>query len=150
MTETDPNNIDTGSPFTGDWQRLWFSLTRRAWTSLAIVPNEPDIDATGIANGLNGVGHRHGARPVQIVSAIGTRLEDVERLIQLIRSMTDDGDLVLVPVDPLVSNPASIHIIRAVSGAILVAKLRDSHLSTARKTVQAIGVERVFGSVVLG
>ena len=135
--------------FDGDWTRLWFSLVG-PWASLAVVPTDAGVDPTPIADGLASVGRRSGTRPVRVVNACAVRLEDVERVVQSVNAMTDAGDLVLVTVDSLAGNPAALPIIRATSGALLVARIPDSYLSSARHTVQAIGKNRIVGSVLLG
>jgi hypothetical protein len=145
----DDQDSSTGPAFDGDWQRLWFSLTR-PWTSLAVVPADPETPAWTVAEGLLAVGRRSGKRAVHLLNATDARLEDIESVIEAVNAMTHRGDLVLVAVNPIASHPASLPIIRATSAALLVVRLADSHLADARNTVRAIGQDRVLGSVVLG
>jgi hypothetical protein len=146
----DETSDQAGLAFKGDWHRLWFSLTERPWTALAIVPDEPGFEVAPIAEGLVVVAERHGGRSVRFVNAVGTKLEDVEKTVASIQALIDDGNYVLVGVDSIDANPSALHIIRAVSGALLVVRIPASYVSAARSTVEAIGPERVFGSVVLG
>jgi hypothetical protein len=103
-----------------------------------------------VAEGLVAVGRQQGVRPVRLVDGVGIRLDDVPRVIDAISGMTARGELVVVSLDPLVQNPAAVSIIRATTGALLVVRMGESRLSSARSTVQAIGQERILGSIVLG
>jgi hypothetical protein len=138
------------TPSDSDWQRLWFAMLTKSWSSVAVVPTEPGIDVGRVAEGLVAVGSRHGAKPVHLLKGIGIRLTDVQSVVDLLNTMTDRGGLVVVPVDPIAENPAAVPLIRAATGAILISRLGASRLSQARDTVRVIGKERIMGSVVLG
>ena len=133
-----------------DWQRLWFATIRKPWTSLAIVPADSGIRVDQMAEALVAVGRQHGARPVRLLSAVGASPGDVQKLIESISTMTSRGDCVVIPVDPIAQNPTAAPIVAATSGALLVVRVGASRLSSARSAVDAIGSERVLGSIVLG
>jgi hypothetical protein len=146
-------NADMGATPASDaeWQRLWLAITRKPWTSLAVVPADSGIRTDDLAETLVAVGRQHGARrPVRVLSAVGARLGDVQQLIESVRQLTSRGDCVVIALDPFGENPAAIPIAGATSGVLLVVRIGTSRLSSARRVAEAIGPERLLGSVVLG
>lgn len=132
-----------------DWQRLWFAARQRAWSSLAIIPNEPGVDAHWIAESLVATGRVHGERPVSLLNAVGAQLDGVHQLIDALGTMTARGEWVIVPVDPIAQNPSAVPIVQATSAALLVVRLGESLLASARTAIETVGRERFLGSVVL-
>ena len=133
-----------------DWQRLWFATRERQWTSLAIIPSDSGIDARRIAESLVETGRIHGERPVSLLSGVGVQLAGVHQIVDSIGEMNARGDWVVVPVDPISDNPSAVPIVHAASTALLVVRLGESLLGSARATIEIIGRERFLGSVVLG
>ena len=69
----------------------------------------------------------------------------MDRLIEMIegKSAQANGET------PGALNPAAIPIARATSAALLVVRVGESRLAAARSTIEAVGRERLLGSVVL-
>jgi hypothetical protein len=133
-----------------DWQRLWFSTRQRAWSSLAIIPNDEGVEVGVVAETLVATGQLHGERPVRLLDAKGAQLGDVHRLIDALGEMTGRGDWVIVPVDAIAQNPSAVPIVQATSAALLVVRLGESLLTPARHAIDVVGRERFLGSIVLG
>jgi hypothetical protein len=72
----------------------------------------------------------------------------VQRIVAAIK-LASDADAMIVVVDPIAQNPAALHIVRSTSGVLLVARIGDSRLASARSTVNAVGRDRMLGSVAL-
>jgi hypothetical protein len=132
-----------------DWQRLWFATRQQAWSSLAIIPSDGGIDAGDVAESLAATGRLLGERPVNLINATGIQLADVHQLIESLGAMTGRGDCVIVPVDAIAENPGAIPIVRATSAAVLVVRLGESLIDSARSAIELVGRERFLGSVVL-
>jgi hypothetical protein len=132
-----------------DWQRLWFATRERQWTSLAIIPSDRSIDIRRIAESLVETGRIHGERPITLLSGVGVQLAGVHQIVDSIGAMTTRGDWLVVPVDPITDNPSAVPIVHATSAALLVVRLGESLLGSARATLEAVGRERFLGSVVL-
>jgi hypothetical protein len=64
--------------------------------------------------------------------------------------MTSRGECVVVPVDPISENPSAIPVLQATSAGLLVVRLGESHLGSARNIIEIAGRERLLGSIVLG
>jgi hypothetical protein len=132
------------------WQRLWFATLESPWTSLAIVPSDPGIDTTVIAESFAAAGRCHGARSVQIVNGVGAAVSNVEALGASVAAGAARGDLVVVPVDAIDENSAAIPLIRICSAVLLAVRIGDSRVASAKAVVEIAGAVRVVGSVVIG
>ena len=132
-----------------DWQTLWFATRRTAWSSLAIIPSDVGVDASAIAVQLAATGQLHGERPVSLMNAQGIGLGDIQPFIDRLRELTGRGERVLVVLDPLPHNPGGLPIARAASHALLVVRLGWSLMGSARSAIEALGRERLLGSVVV-
>jgi hypothetical protein len=132
-----------------DWQRIWFSARHRDWSSLALVPSDGTVDVNRMADMLATTGRLHAERPVSVVAATGVQLEAVQQIVDSIAKITNHGERVIVPVDPVADNPAAIHVLRACSAAVLVVRLGESLLAAAETTIEIVDREKFIGGVVL-
>jgi hypothetical protein len=137
-------------PDHGDWERLWFATRQKAWSSLAIIPGDRGLETGSIAESLVATGRVHGERPVSLLNARGVQLGGVHHLVDTLGAMIARGEWVIVPVDPIADNPNAIPIVQATSAALLVVRLGESRLASARGAIEAVGRGRFLGSVVLG
>jgi hypothetical protein len=132
-----------------EWQRIWFSSRHRNWTSLALVPSDADVDIESMAEMLATTGRLHGERPVSVVNATGVQLESVRHIVDSIAAIVSRNENVIVPVDPVADNPASVAILRACSDALLVVRLGESLLTAAQNTIDIVERDRFLGGIVL-
>ncbi len=132
-----------------EWETLWFSTRRTPWSSLAIVPNDEAVNVERVAEALAATGRLLGERPVSLLNGGGVNLSEVQPFIDALAEKTARGEWVIVTVDPILQNPSSIPIARATSHALLVVKLGESLLPTAKNAIKAIGRERLIGSIAL-
>jgi hypothetical protein len=132
-----------------DWQRIWISTRQTNWSSLAIIPSDASVEVGGVAETLAETGRLYGERPVSLLNAKGTQLENIRQLLDTLNTMTGHGDWVIVEVDPIAENPSSVPIIQATSAALLVVRLGESLLSSARSAIEVIGRAQFLGSIVL-
>lgn len=132
-----------------DWQRIWLSAREKDWSSLVLIPNEGSVDVVRCAEMLAATGRVHGERPVQVVNATGVQLGSIQETVDSITETTRRGDRVIVAVDPIADNPASIAIVRASPAALLLVRLEESLVASARNTIDTVGRDRLLGSIVL-
>jgi hypothetical protein len=132
-----------------DWQRIWFSARHRDWSSLALVPSDGSVDVNRMADMLATTGRLHAERPVSVVNATGMNLEAVQQIVDSIAKITNHGERVIVPVDPVADNPAAIAILRCCSAAVLVVSLGQSLVAAAETTIEIVDREKFIGGVVL-
>ena len=123
-------------------------MIERHWTSLALVPVDDNVPVNYLAEILCALGRQHAEREVHLVDARGTRLAGVELVVNRITLLGETARVISV-VDPLSQNPASLHIVRSMSAILLIARVGQSRLATAKETAVAIGPERIIGTVAL-
>jgi hypothetical protein len=132
-----------------DWQRLWLSTREQAWSSLAIIPSDGSVDVERVAESLAATGRLHGEKPVSLLNAKGVQFGNMRQLLDTLSAMTGRGDWVIVPVDPIAENPSSVPIVQAASAALLVVRLGESLLASARSAIDVVGRAKFIGSIVL-
>jgi hypothetical protein len=135
--------------FDNDWQRIWLSTRQQNWSSLALIPSDSDVEVTGVAESLAATGRQYGERPVSLLNAKGTQLANIRQLLDTLSTMTGRGDWVIVQVDPIGENPSSVPIVQATSASLLVVRLGESLLGSARAAIEVIGRAHFIGSIVL-
>jgi hypothetical protein len=85
-----------------------------------------------------------------LLSGIGVRPNDVQSLLSAVREASVRNGALVVACDGLHVNPASLPLARACTGVLLVVRLGESRLDSARKTVESIGRNRIIASITLG
>src|SRR5262245_60228787 len=134
----------------GEWQRLWYQLQSTSWSSLALVPTDATINVTRVAEALVAVGRRQGNSSMTLLSGVGVRPNDVQSLLSSVREASLRHGRLVVACDGLQVNPAALPLARACTGLLLVVRLGESRLDSARKTVESIGRNRIIASITLG
>ena len=129
------------------YQELWFELRSWSWKSLALVPTTPGASELDIAERLVVVGVSNTNRRLSLISAEGAEVGDTDRIIAMIRAAEARGDRAIVAVDALIDTPAAAPIVRAVNGAVLVARLGRTMRADLERTVTMTGRNRIVGVV---
>jgi hypothetical protein len=142
-------------------QELWFSLTRLQWKTLALVPAHEGGTVLPLTKELAALGGVFRAA-VTVHDAADLTLESVATLALSLQgsssAWTSGGPhnlrigapvdaRTLVALGPLLSNPLGIPVCLAVDGVLLVVESGVTTHSSARRTLELVGRERVIGSV---
>jgi hypothetical protein len=136
--------------FSRELQSLWFALAARSWSALAIVPAPGVSGASRVANGLYQIGRRTTVdRPVAILDATHASVEQVPGFSDALGSRVAKGERVLVALDQLEENPASLALASRCDAALLCLTLGASDVKSARETIERCGRTRFLGSAVL-
>ena len=138
---------DAGRGPEGDWQRLWFWLRTKNWSPLAVVPTDPGMDAFAVAETLVAVGHANGAPGLTLLNVRGVRMKDVQPVLETVESAKHRGGMVVVVCDAVDASAATLPIVRAASAVLLLVRFGESRLDSAKKSVDAIGRDRVLASI---
>lgn len=69
----------------GQFEELWFTLARRRWNSIVLVPTDPGGSAAGIGKSLAEVGTRLGDIPVTAISVSSLEYDSALALVDLQR-----------------------------------------------------------------
>jgi hypothetical protein len=140
----------SASPVAEEWPQLWFSASERHWSSLVIVPAAPDSAAAlFVANALVESARLYSEGEVTLVNGIGSGHAAANEIVSSLRAQALRGNQSIVAVDCPLTSHAAIHIARAADAAILLVPLGATKLDGARKVMEAIGADRLIGSVTL-
>lgn len=141
-TDAAPRNAD-------QWQRLWFALQTTPWNSVAVVCVD-GAKAVPVANAIQSVGQRASRAPVKLVSAAGLPMRDAIAVVDAITAAAEQQALVITPCDSPLLNPASIPVLEAVDGVVLVVELGGPTMDVLKRTLDAIGHHKVRATVTIG
>ena len=139
----------TSSSKSSSWQRIWFAIRQHPWASLALVSTHDNIDIVAVAEALAATGRQVGERPVTVKDATGVEMGSVQTVIESVNVAKDGHEWMLVPVDPIARNAASIAVARAASAAVLVIRRGESLMTDAQSTLDDIGRDRFVGTIIV-
>jgi hypothetical protein len=140
-------------------QELWWTLMRRNWRSLAIVPTEPGISALAFANEFASIGKAMRGTTVSVVNGENLDLARAAPLFALLldqlptQSATSSGTTetrTVVVLDAVVTNPLSVQLAQSADGVLLIVNVGASTTTSVETTVRLLGRERVLGAVMVG
>jgi len=135
-------------------QQLWFSLQRFDWSSVVLLPADPDTSAFELARALHEVGRLTMGERLRLLDGRGL---EISATAPMILDMSGAGPVrpagiewsekVLVVVDSVVSNPSSIPIALAADAVVLCLALGKTSLAAARETMKLVGPQRFIGCI---
>jgi len=129
---------------------LWTVLCRmRPWRSLALCPVEKGSSALITAKAITEAANQMRSTPLQLLNAEGVEPREVEQRIRELHNMVERGELVMVVLDPVISNPAAIPIAAAADAAVLCVPLFRTGFGPAKRTVELVGKDRFLGTITL-
>ncbi len=135
-----------------EWQRLWLTIDKLSWQTLALVPAGDGATADftlGLAVNLSRIGMTHLGRPIQVADATEVALNQMSGFLGDVRAYTDAGDRLLVALPPVNKSPTTAAIAKATDAAILCVLLEHMSSAQAKQTIKAIGPSRFLGTVVI-
>jgi hypothetical protein len=140
----------TDGAFSRELQNLWFALAARTWSALAVVPAAGATGAPRVAEALVQIGRRTTVdRTVALLDATHASVDQVPALTDELASRLSQGQRVVLAIDPLEENPASLALTSRCDAAVLCVTLGESDAKSARETIERCGRARFVGSVVL-
>lgn len=138
----------------GEYEGLWFTLSRIAWRSLVIVPVDPEGSAVGVAIALTAVGRR--LRPGLLTFLLMTGPIDYSsagKFVSAVASKTDEPSKspepprVIVSAPSVLVDPLALAVVGAADAVALCMVKGRTHLSAAARTIQLIGRDRLVGCI---
>ena len=155
-----PGNRRLGYSF--ELQELWFSLMRRQWTSLALVPAGPEGSTMELARSVAEIGGRFRGAPLALLEGAHLDLESAAQLTmnvqnsaaswsQPARPLSVQNDpRTLVALESVLENPMGIPVALAADAIIVVVQRGSTSRRDAQRTLQVLGREQVLGVVLVG
>jgi len=133
-------------------QQLWFSLQRREWSSLVIIPADRDMSVMDFGRPLYEVGRLALGEKLRLVDARDIKLT---RTAGLILEMMGGGPTrvsggrTLVMIESVLSHPSGIPVALAADAALLCVELGRTSIAAARETLRIVGAQRFLGCITL-
>ncbi len=139
---------------------MWVRL-RADWSSLVIVPCEPEGSTAGIARTLCQVGTRLSVHPIEFLEASEMDLESSSRLIarlgasgRIAGPATDQSfpssswtlpiTKMIVALESPLANPLALPISLAADGIVLCVRRGRDRIASVRDTIAAVGPDRIL------
>lgn len=137
-----------------EFQELWFSLARRRWTSLVLVPAGEGESTLNVARSLADVGRW--LRQHSITVFLMSDPMDYASANQIVAdplSSTGSGDgkgddKVIVSVQPVIQQPLGLAVTYAADLVVLCIEMGRTRVADVRRTIELIGRERIAGCFV--
>jgi hypothetical protein len=144
-------------------RELWFTISRRTWATLVMIPAHEGGSALGLAHELVEVGSVLRRKPVELISAEGIDLTTssgwlFDALSGRVgpRVLEADAGTVqpprcerIVVLEPIAVNSMSVPVAQAADAVLLVVEQGVTDFSSARATLKAIGRERFVGCALI-
>jgi hypothetical protein len=136
---------------------LWFTLARRSWRTLVLVPADEGASSVGVAAALADVGRRLRNGPVtflmlsgpmdyaaagKVVHAMGGKRDSAEK--------ADSGQgRLIISIPPVMTEPLGLAVTEVADAIVLCIQRGESRLRFAERTVDLVGRERIVGALML-
>lgn len=130
-------------------QQMWLSLMRGGWSSLAVVPTDPDFSVRVVTGALAEVAAFHDLGPFQIIDALGASPAAGEQLAQQVASVVAAGSRAVAAVDSLMRSLGGVALVRDAEAVLLVVRPGTSNFDYVQSTIDIVGRERILGAVTL-
>jgi hypothetical protein len=130
-------------------QKLWLSMTRCDWQSLAVIGGSKGLATLDVANLMAQIAwwYRGSSSCVFDFRDLGLRL--LEYQLHEVNAQVRDGHRAILALRSIFENPTAIPLAKAVDGVILCVGLGKTRMAQAEKTVDEIGRERFIGTIIL-
>jgi hypothetical protein len=135
-----------------DWQRLWLTLDRMPWQTLALVPGGPGapLDFTlTLAVTLSRTGMSHVGAPILVADGTQVPLDQLNPFLADVRACCLGGERVLIALSATSVSPTTVAMAKSADGVVLCVMLGHMRSSETQQTVKAIGPSKFFGSVII-
>jgi hypothetical protein len=137
-------------PIPNELLHLWTLLSQREkWSSLVVVPAQPGASGMEAARAIVAVGSQYREKPIRLIDAEGLPPGAASRLVRDIKAVVEQGGMVVVCIDSVISNPVGIEVALNAERALLCVPLGSTQFSAAKHTLEMIGRARFLGSVTL-
>lgn len=135
-----------------DWQRLWLTIDRLPWRTLALIPGGeggPDDLTISLAVTLSRTGMSHVGGPILVADGTQVPLDQLNPFLADVRSCTDGGERVIMALSPVHRNPTTVAMAKAADGVVLCVMLERMQSADAKRTIKLIGASKFLGSVII-
>jgi len=129
-------------------ETIWVAAQRSVWSSLVIIPAEPGLVTSPIAQAVAAVGSAQRGETVEYLHLGGMALAESRALAERLAEKARSYRYVAAVDCPLESQTALL-LSSSADAAILVVERGHTTLASAKHTLELVGSSRFVGAVVL-
>jgi hypothetical protein len=135
-----------------DWERLWLTLDRMPWKTLALIPagqgGPADFTLT-LAVMLSRTGMNHVGAPILVADGTQVPLNQLNDFLADVRACRDGGERVIVALSHAAENPTTTSLAKDSDAVLLCVLLGRMRSSDGKRTIRLIGSSKFVGSVII-
>jgi hypothetical protein len=150
--EIPPAAPDPHDPADRVHQALWFTIARKPWGSVVLVPADEGLSTAAIAMGIADVGRRLRNAPVTAMVADEFDYAFAAQLAPRVAAAgaaarAGDGapSRVIVSIPPVTVDPLGVAVAQAADATILCIAMGRSRVAAVQRTIQLIGRDCIAG-----
>ncbi len=130
-------------------QKLWLSVERREWRSLAVLSAGKSLDTIQVAELIAQLAWRYRGQPSSVCDLRDLSIRLIDYEVQEMRAQVESGMRLVVALRSIFENPTATSIARQTDAVLLCIALGETDLKSAEETIAAVGRDRVLGSIIL-
>jgi hypothetical protein len=143
---------------------VWLRL-RADWSSIVVVPSEPDCSTASVAQALCRIGTQLSLRPIEFVEANEMDLESSARLVARFGAFDETvgpadarsspsswvlpSTRTVVALESPLANPLTLPILLAADAIVLCVRRGHDRIASVRDTIAAVGPDRILCCVLV-
>jgi hypothetical protein len=129
-------------------EAIWVAAQRKVWSSLVIVPAQPDLVTGPIAQAVAAVGSAQRGEPVESLDLEGLALADSRAQAEKLADGARPCRYVAA-IDCPLDSPTALLLSSSATAAVLVVERDRTTLAAAERILELVGSARFVGAVVL-
>jgi hypothetical protein len=130
-------------------QRLWLGVERREWRSLAIIGASQGLETIHLAELFAQLAWRYRGQPSSVCDLRDLSMRLIDYQVREMHAQLDEGLRLVVSLRSIFDNPTAAPIAKQTDAVIVCIAMGETVLKKAEETVNAVGRERVIGSILL-
>ena len=130
-------------------QKLWLSVERREWRSLAVLSASKSVETIQIAELIAQLAWRYRGQPSSVCDLRDLSIRLIDYEVQEMRAQIESGTRLVVALRSIFENPTATAIARQTDAVLLCVAIGETNLKAAEETIAAVGRDRMLGSLVL-
>jgi hypothetical protein len=135
-----------------DWQRLWLTVDRMPWRTLALIPaghGAPPDFTLSVAVMLSRTGMSHVGAPILVADGTQVPLNQLNDFLADVRACREGGERVIVALSAVDETPTTTSLAKDADGVVLCVLLGRMRASEGRRTIKLVGAQKFIGSVII-
>jgi hypothetical protein len=135
-----------------EWQRLWLTLDRLPWRTLALIPageGAPADFTLTLAVTLSRTGMSHVGAPILVADGTQVPLDQLNAFLADVRACHAGGERVIIALSSTSQSPTTVSMAKDSDGVVLCVMLGAMRSGDAKRTIRLIGSSKFLGSVIV-